>query len=171
MKTELIFITGGIKSGKSRFAVNAVKSNNKASCIVTGLPLDKEMKRRISLHKQNRPSSWQVIEEPVRLIDALTKVRFKTVIIDCINFWVANVINKYSENMILEQAEGVCTRIKKSGWNKCYIVSNEAGLGLVSEYKSGRKFQEVLGKVNQVIAAQFADTVYFMVSGIPVKIK
>mgnify|MGYP000083951087 FL=1 len=50
------------------------------------------------------------------------------------------------------------------------IVSNELGMGIVPSYPLGRYFREIAGKMNQKIA-EIADEVYFVVSGIPMKIK
>ena len=50
------------------------------------------------------------------------------------------------------------------------VVSNELGMGIVPAYPLGRYFREIAGKMNQMVAEK-ADKVYFVVSGISIKIK
>ena len=170
MKSKIIFISGGIRAGKSSYAAAlAKKTGLSVTYIATGLKVDRETKKRIDDHIKTRPRNWFTVEEPVDLIGALNKTDRPVIIIDCLNFWLANVMPKMKDNEITEYAERFCSALKKKNAVKI-IVSNEVGLSLVSNYSSGRLFQNLLGKVNQ-ITAKHADEFYFMVSGIPVKIK
>ena len=55
---------------------------------------------------------------------------------------------------------------------KCSVVlaSNEVGSGIVPEYPSGRAFRELLGAINQQVAA-IANNVVLMVAGVPLVLK
>ena len=83
---KIIFITGGARSGKSRFAADlAKKAGPKVVFIATCVPQDDEMKHRVKLHINSRPKSWKTIEELKSLPTALYKVPLKTdaVIVEC----------------------------------------------------------------------------------------
>jgi len=171
MKNKTVFILGGLKSGKSTYAVNlAKKAGGTVTYIATAAITDREIMQRVQNHVKSRPAGWKTVEEQINLPLAINKVVTKTVIIDCINFWVSNnLYNKHSEESILEQAERFCAVLKKKKMN-CFIISNEVGLCLVPPNKIGRVFQSVLGKVNQIMAKN-ADEVVFIAAGIAVKIK
>lgn len=164
-----ILITGGIKSGKSEFALKLVKSLKKVYFIATAIPEDKEMEEKILRHKNKRPKKFITIEEPLYLTKKVRNLSKNSVlIIDCINIWVANMMKHFNEDKILQEVKNFCSCIKR--FAKVVIVTNEVGLSLVATNNLARKFQEILGKVNQILAKN-ADRVYLMVSGIPVRIK
>jgi len=74
-----------------------------------------------------------------------------------------------AEKQVMDEIEELIECINKHK-GSFIIVSNEVGLGLVPENKLGRVYRDLLGRANQLLA-QHADEVYFMASGIPVKIK
>lgn len=173
MKNKFIFLTGGVRSGKSDFAVKQAKTAGKNIVfIATCTPGDDEMKTRIKKHKRSRPKTWKTIEEPIDLIAALKKVPHDTdaVIIDCLTLLLSNlmIIGKTYNNIIAE--------IKKIGMelkNKNYsiiFVSNEVGSGIVPENKMARDFRDIAGKANQIMA-KLSDEAYVLISGFPVKLK
>jgi adenosylcobinamide kinase/adenosylcobinamide-phosphate guanylyltransferase len=170
MKNKIIFITGGMRSGKTSYAIKLAKlTHKKVTYIATGIKTDKEMKKKIAEHIKSRPENWLTIEEPVDLIKALNKTESPVIVIDCLNFWLANIMRDMKEKKIIEHTEKLCCALKKKKTINI-IVSNEVGLSLVSTHTSGRLFQNFLGRVNQIVA-KHADEVYLMISGIPVKIK
>lgn len=165
---KLILITGGIKSGKSSFALSIFKKEKKVYFIATACREDEEMEEKIELHKKTRSKNFVTIEEPVKIVDIVKNLpKNSKVIVDCINIWVANMIRIYNESKILYETKKLCEVLKK---HKSIVVSNEVGMCLVSTNKIGRKFQEILGKANQIIARS-SDEVYFTISGIPLKLK
>ncbi|OGS21631.1 MAG: hypothetical protein A2252_12655 [Elusimicrobia bacterium RIFOXYA2_FULL_39_19] len=171
MKNKIIFILGGVKSGKSSFALEQAKKLNKpVSYIATAVITDKEIAKRVKNHRLERPASWQTIEESNNLLNALKKVKNKTIVVDCINFLVSNLIyQKNPEPFILKHITEFCNEIKKKNLT-VYLISNEVGLSLISPYKLGRDFQSTLGKINQILAKQSNET-HFLIAGIPMKIK
>ena len=101
---KITFILGGIRSGKTHFAYQIIdkKTRHSVTYIATGLPVDKEIKRRIKLHIASRPKHWQTIEEPLDLLKAINKIKTHVAIIDCINFWLSNLLrNKTTSENIL----------------------------------------------------------------------
>lgn len=170
---KLIFITGGSKSGKSSLAVSLAKRIPKEKVfIATCIPKDSEMKRRVALHKRNRPSSWKTIEVRDSLVSIVRKEAQSdmVIIIDCLTLFISLfLIQKAGENRIKNEVDKA-VRIIKNGKAAGIIVSNEVGCGLVPENKLGRDFRDIAGVCNQIVA-KGADEVIYMVSGIPLTIK
>jgi adenosylcobinamide kinase/adenosylcobinamide-phosphate guanylyltransferase len=174
---KLIFILGGARSGKSRFAQElAGKLSNKVLFIATGEPGDEEMKARIEEHKKARPPSWRTLEIPTSIGQQLeTKIGdAEVVIIDCLTLLVANRLGAELDYLkaakrVLTEIGGLIARIDQLDAT-FIIISNEVGSGLVPETKLGRLYRDLLGKAHQLIARR-ADEVYFMVAGISTKIK
>ena len=180
-KSKIIFVLGGIRSGKTVFAIKQAKKYSKMHSsdsvayqhtvyIATGIKTDKEMSERISKHKKLRPKNWQTIEEPIDLTPVISGSKNSIAIVDCINFWIRNLLKKkYSEEKIFKLIKNCIKLIKKTNII-LILISNEIGLSPVAPYKSGRTFQNVLGRVNQIIS-DYADEVYFVVSGLSIKLK
>ena len=172
---SIIFITGGARSGKSTLAVElAKKSNGKVAFIATAQAGDDEMKKRISLHKQERPKDWTTIEEPMDVASAIdSSCGHNVVIIDCMTLLVSNLLcldeNMAETQWILEKIGQLVNPAKKFD-GTVIIISNEVGMGIVPENKLARDFRDIAGKANQIIANS-ADQVYVCFSGIPLLIK
>ena len=172
---SLIFITGGARSGKSTLAVElAKKSNGKVAFIATAQAGDDEMKKRILLHKQERPQGWSTIEEPANVAVAIDSAyECDTVIIDCITLLLSNLIcecdNLDETQWILDEIKKLVESAKRFN-GTVIIISNEVGMGIVPENKLAREYRDLAGKANQIIASA-ADQVYVCFSGIPVLIK
>lgn len=166
---DITFILGGARSGKSQLAIKTAKEKTeKVAFIATCRPLDKEMKKRIELHKATRPKNWQTFEEPEDVGLLLRKIdnKFDVIIIDCLTILISNLLLKGLKEKDIEQR---IKRIMKSSTD-VIIVSNEVGLGIVPDNKLARDFRDIAGKINQVVAKE-AKEVFFMASGLPLKIK
>ncbi|MCK9615044.1 MAG: bifunctional adenosylcobinamide kinase/adenosylcobinamide-phosphate guanylyltransferase [Candidatus Omnitrophica bacterium] len=171
---KIIFILGGARSGKSSFALKLAKKSKKTKVafIATGEARDNEMKQRILFHRRSRPSNFKTFEQAHNLSGLLKKIAsgFDVIIIDCLTLFVSNLLlKKYDEKKIANEISKMLTVLKKTH-TKAIIVSNEVGLGIVPQTKLGRDFRDIAGKVNQVVA-QGADNVFFMVSGLPWRVK
>lgn len=184
--SKVILVTGGARSGKSNFAEKLCKErNNNTAYIATSIPFDDEMKDRVRKHKESRPQNWKTYEiykDIYTIIDDISK-EHKTVILDCVTLLVNNLIFMHEidianstqyeidelEKYIKEQVEKLLIEIKKTNLY-FVIVTNELGLGGVSINKLTRVYTDIVGRINQQIAAQ-SDEVYFVISGIPMKIK
>lgn len=167
------FLTGGVRSGKSSYALSLAKElSAKVVFIATAEALDSEMNTRIKTHKKKRPKNWGVVEEPLDIGTVILKVhkKYNVAIIDCVGMWVSNLMHK---KMSDKGIEGEITKFvgtfSKSKMD-LIIVSNEVGSGIVPGNQMARRFRDLVGLANQLIA-QKADKVFFMVSGIPWGIK
>jgi adenosylcobinamide kinase / adenosylcobinamide-phosphate guanylyltransferase len=183
---SIIFITGGARSGKSRFAEQLLKGEDNVIYVATGIAFDDEMKDRIAKHKSSRNSKWQTVEayrdlDKVLLPKAKDK---KYILVDCLTIMVSNImhlgkeinwdivspdiVNSIEDEVAAEVNKLLKTAVEFSG--KMIIVSNELGMGVVPPSPLGRYYRDIAGRMNQ-FAADAAESVYFVVSGIPVKIK
>ena len=172
MVNKITFILGGARSGKSTYALKLAKKYEKVAFIATCQGLDKEMRRRISLHKETRPKHWETFEEPKDLAKLANKIdnKFDCILIDCLTLLVSNLnLSGVKGKQVFKEIEKLFFVLTKKKVN-VIIVSNEVGLGVVPASKLGRNFRDIAGKVNQ-IAAQQAGKVFFMAAGLPLKIK
>lgn len=177
----LIYITGGVRSGKSAFAEKLAiqKGGNSVAYIATGVNTDPEMDRRIRLHQERRPASWGLIEAPYQL-GHLTALRptYEVFLLDCLSSWISNRLLSAPEERWGDQSyakellDDLQDWLEESGKGACtvLVVSSEVGLGGVAMSRLGRWYADVLGEANQLVARQ-ANEVYAVISGIPWRLK
>jgi adenosylcobinamide kinase / adenosylcobinamide-phosphate guanylyltransferase len=168
--SKIILITGGVRSGKSRYAQQlALSLSDNPVYIATAKIWDGDFEKRIIRHQQERDLRWTNIEEQ-RSVASLP-VDGRVCIIDCLTLWLTNFFSDThydtdgSLKLFKEQADALAN---KTG--TFIIVTNEIGMGVHAETEMGRKFTDLQGWANQYIAG-LANEVMLMVSGIPVKIK
>ncbi|MBI5894359.1 MAG: bifunctional adenosylcobinamide kinase/adenosylcobinamide-phosphate guanylyltransferase [Deltaproteobacteria bacterium] len=168
---RLIFITGGCRSGKSAYALKLAESmKGKKAYLATGEPLDKEMSERIKKHKKERGNSWATIEEPINIINIIRKnKKYDVILLDCLTLWISNMLCKSEIRNPKSEILKLISACKDKKFT-IIIVSNEVGLGIVPDNKVAREFRDIAGYANQSIAKK-ADEVYFVVSGIPIRLK
>lgn len=170
---KFIFILGGARSGKSSYAVDLAKKLRKRTALIaTCTSPDGEMKKRIKMHEKSRPRQWKVVEEGKDIASALInlKNKYETVLIDCLGLWVSNLL---AEDMMDKEIRNHISKLIKSISRLkgiTILVSNEVGAGIVPDNPLARRFRDLLGTANQMIAKK-ADEVVFMQSGIPMIIK
>jgi adenosylcobinamide kinase/adenosylcobinamide-phosphate guanylyltransferase len=167
----IYLITGGERSGKSSYAQNlALELSNNPIYVATSRKWDEDFQTRIDRHQLERDQRWTNIEEE----KYLSKIDFsgKVALIDCVTLWLTNffVDSKNDVNLSLEEAKKEFEAIASQKDKTIIIVTNEIGMGVHAETHIGRKFVELQGWMNQLLASK-ADQVVLMVSGIPVKIK
>jgi adenosylcobinamide kinase / adenosylcobinamide-phosphate guanylyltransferase len=183
---QLILILGGARSGKSTFAEQlAQRSGRSVAFIATATVSDDDMRLRIERHRAARPADWRTIEEPLDLASAIQQAASlaDVLLLDCITLWVSNwlftqeniddassVTSPYYEGALAEIDKLLITFNALDTQKTLIVVTNEVGLGIVPSYTLGRIYRDVLGLVNQRLAA-VADRVYLMVAGLGVDIK
>ncbi len=170
MRNKIIFIIGGARSGKSSFAMNeASKIKGQKAYIATAEALDDEMRERIERHKKGRGDEWDTYEEPIKIAAVLSEIknRYTVVVLDCLTLWLSNIMRNR-----LEIENEINTFVNSLEDSPChvFIVSNEVGMGIVSDNELARKFRDWAGFLNQKVA-ETADEVYLVTAGVPVKIK
>lgn len=171
---KIILILGGVRSGKSNFALSvAKKGSKKTTFVATCLLKDKEMKDRITRHRLLRPKNWETLEEGYNLAGALGEASpdAENIIVDCLGVYIGNLMHiKISEEKIINNIENFIKTAVKLNNKTILIVSNEVGSGLVPPSRLGRRFRDILGTTNQMVA-KHAKEVYLLVAGISIKIK
>jgi len=169
----LIYITGGARSGKSRYAQDlAARLAKRVVFVATAFASDDDIKQRIQRHRRDRPKHWSTIENKVNLAEVYQEIdrRTELVLIDCLTMYVAGrLVKGEKEAKIQARVESLC---KKAAASKIttILVSNEVGSGIVPMTDWGRRFQDYLGRANQT-AARSAEHAIVMVSGIPMVLK
>ncbi|MFH1519545.1 MAG: bifunctional adenosylcobinamide kinase/adenosylcobinamide-phosphate guanylyltransferase [Candidatus Omnitrophota bacterium] len=170
---QFILVLGGARSGKSSYAVELAKKLKKRTVfIATATVSDGEMKKRIELHKKVRPRQWKLIEEGKNINSILPtlKDKYRVVLIDCLGFLISNLLADNLEDKKIEiRIKKLISTILKLKVTTI-LVSNEVGMGIVPISLLARRFRDLVGLSNQMIAKK-ADEVIFMQAGIPVRIK
>lgn len=167
---RIILITGGERSGKSTYAETlALSLSSSPVYMATARIWDEEFRQRVLRHQARRGKEWTNIEEEKQLSRHVVEGR--VVLIDCVTLWATNFFYELKADVgrSLEAAKQEFDRFTAQDATFIF-VTNEIGMGGTSGNEIQRKFTDMLGWLNQYLAAK-ADEVVLMVSGIPVKIK
>jgi adenosylcobinamide kinase/adenosylcobinamide-phosphate guanylyltransferase len=188
MSGQITLILGGARSGKSACAERlAAESGRAVLYLATATAGDDEMAARIATHRALRPASWRTIEAPAEMAEAIRTNANPgdAVLLDCLTLWVSNVILREIgdadidtmpaetwaalESSLVDEARALIADARDRGFT-LVLVSNEVGMGVVPPFPLGRRFQDILGRVNQAVAAA-SDTVLLMIAGIAVDLR
>jgi adenosylcobinamide kinase / adenosylcobinamide-phosphate guanylyltransferase len=174
-----ILITGGVRSGKSRYAETLVADTAEVTYVAAGpLPdpaADAEWAGRIADHRTRRPAHWKTLET-TDIAEALRSAS-GAILIDCLGTWLTAMIDRLGtwEQPLANWHGDFQDQLDELvlAWREhsrlAIAVTNEVGWGLVSPYRSGRVFTELLGEVNQEMAAA-SDEVIMLVAGRPLRL-
>ncbi|HEX3179581.1 MAG TPA: bifunctional adenosylcobinamide kinase/adenosylcobinamide-phosphate guanylyltransferase [Methylomirabilota bacterium] len=167
-----LFVLGGARSGKSRFALESQPATARVTVVATAQAGDADMAARIARHRAERPRAWRTVEEPYDLVarvrDACADA--DAVLVDCLTLWVSNLMLRGdADAWIVKQAAELADLLPTVS-AALTLVSNEVGEGVHPATEDGRRFRDLLGAVNQRIAAAAARVV-FMVAGLPLVVK
>jgi adenosylcobinamide kinase / adenosylcobinamide-phosphate guanylyltransferase len=161
----LTVLIGGARSGKSALALERAAAAEDVVFLATGEAGDEEMAARIERHRRERPSHWQTLEEPLALREALASADpGACLVVDCLTLWVANVVEAGRSD---EEIEAEATETAQAGAARpgaTFVVTNEVGLGLVPDTQVGRRYRDVLGRVNALFVSA-ADEALLVVAG------
>lgn len=166
----ITFITGGARSGKSRFAQQlAEQRSERPVYLATARVWDDDFAARIRRHRADRDQCWETMEEEKWL--STLDLGGRTVVLDCVTLWLTNFFydNGSEAELTLEEAKREWKAFIAQEMD-LIVVSNELGMGIHPENEAARKFADLQGWMNQFIAAG-AGEVYLMVSGIAVKLR
>ncbi len=168
---RLVLVVGGAKSGKSRFAQHWAETlPSPRLYVATGEAKDAEMQARIRRHQEDRGPSWQTVEEPLSLGQALQEAdgRFGVILVDCLTMWLSNLLGQGEaalnrERQTLRETLPILT-------TPVIFVSNEVGWGIVPANPLARRFRDEAGLLHQELAQQ-AEQVVLVVCGLPLWLK
>ncbi|OPJ63068.1 bifunctional adenosylcobinamide kinase/adenosylcobinamide-phosphate guanylyltransferase [Clostridium oryzae] len=181
--SKVILITGGSRSGKSSYGEKMLSGQENVLYIATSAFIDEEMEERIKKHKERRNPNWSTYEGYKELRSVISDTDKDYIMLECVTTMITNMMfDRHTdfdsikredaeklEIAIISEFEGI---VEAARSNQKYIIfiTNEVGWSLVSEYKLGRIFSDIAGRVNQRLA-QLSDEVYLTACGIPLKLK
>jgi adenosylcobinamide kinase / adenosylcobinamide-phosphate guanylyltransferase len=156
-------ITGGVKSGKSRHALELAREFPEPRVfLATAEALDSEMSEKIRKHREERAGAFRTVEEPLMIHERLEE----RMILDCLTLWVNNVLHYGKEDEFDAWLDTLIARLPRD----IVIVTNEVGMGFVPADELSRRYGVLLGKANARIAAA-CDRLLLMVAGQPLRVK
>jgi len=174
---RLVLVTGGARSGKSRYAEALVTHYAGGSPVLYLATLeagDEEMVARIARHRERRPARWRTVETPLGVADALKEADERVVLLDCLSGFVSNLLLGHEAapealTTILGEVDALLEAVQTSR-KVVVVVTNEVGSGVVPAYPLGRLYRDALGLANARVAAA-ADAVALTVVGLPQVLK
>jgi adenosylcobinamide kinase/adenosylcobinamide-phosphate guanylyltransferase len=167
-----ILVTGGVRSGKSSHAEGLLDGAAGVTYVAPGRPADgtdPDWDARVALHRNRRSATWTTVETSA-VEDALRQSA-GPVLVDCLGTWLTAVLD--GEQLWEAPSERIHTAVAARLRAVCdaladvpdaVVVTNEVGLGVVPEHRSGRVFRDLLGTVNQQVAA-VCDEVHLVIAG------
>jgi adenosylcobinamide kinase / adenosylcobinamide-phosphate guanylyltransferase len=170
---HLLLVTGGTRSGKSRYAVErATTWGSRVLYVATCQPADDEMQERVRRHQAERPATWLTIEPGADVLPAIQEQgpRSDGIVLDCLTLYVSNLLMSGCRELeVMQRVDELCRGLREV-YQPAAIVTNEVGWGVVPETSLGRLFRDAAGYANQV-AARHAQEVVLMVCGLPLAVK
>lgn len=166
----IIYVTGGVRSGKSRFAMDlARKRSHEPVYVATARIWDNDFAKRVQRHRDERGPEWTSWESEKDIYKL--PLAGRVAVVDCVTLWLTNLFMDHNQDVGLAlaafKAEIDALKAIDAVW---IIISNELGMGVHAETEAGRKFTDLQGWANQYVAAAAGEAV-FMVSGLPLVLK
>jgi adenosylcobinamide kinase/adenosylcobinamide-phosphate guanylyltransferase len=173
---ELLLVTGGARSGKSRFAERlAIASGRPVTYVATMEALDDEVRARIARHRAERPGAWTTVEAPIAIVEAVRAAQVDDcVLLDCLSLWASNRLLTLGADASIEALADLERTLEaeiealhataQARPGDVILVTNEVGSGLVPEHALGRAYRDLLGRVNQR-ASLLAARAWLLVAG------
>lgn len=167
----LAVLLGGARSGKSTHAVELGRRHRGPVVFVATAPVvDDDMRRRIERHRRERPD-WPTIEEPLDLVPVVERAdEADLVVIDCITLWVSNLMWRGDSDDDVEKEARRLAEAARRTPARVLAVSNEVGLGVHPETELGRRYRDLLGRVNSILV-DHAHRSLFLIAGRAVELE
>lgn len=176
---KIILVTGGSRSGKSAYAQQMAEASAEKKLFVATCPvLDEELRTRIDRHRANRVGrGWDTAEEQTALTELVrNSAEYPVILIDCLTLWINNLLyqaGQTTKELGEEEIRVLCTELTaacRSIPGTVILVTNELGMGVIPDNPLARRFRDLAGRCNQVVA-NAADEVTLLVSGLPLFLK
>jgi len=166
----IVYISGGARSGKSKFAQEmALKWSENPVYVATAHIWDVDFAQRVDRHKAERGTEWTSFECKQNI--HLLPIENQVVVVDCVTLWLTNLFMANDQEIDKTLA---LFKLEIDGISdlegKFIIISNEIGMGVHAETELGRKFTDLQGWANQYVASK-AEEAILMVSGLPLFLK
>jgi adenosylcobinamide kinase/adenosylcobinamide-phosphate guanylyltransferase len=172
----LTLVLGGARSGKSGYAQSLVGDRRAIYLATARRDGDREMRARITRHRGDRPEPWITIEEPLDVPPVIRRAQpaDAPVIVECVTLWLSNLLERESRTPVRKQQEIVLGAVRQlaavAHEREVIAVSNEVGGGIVPPTRVGRRFRDLQGWANQILA-QDAGVVVLVIAGLPLVLK
>lgn len=161
-----LLLLGGARSGKSSTGQAIAESvGGPVSIVVTAEIFDDEMAERIEHHRRDRPTGWTTIEAPLDLAAGVAAVpETETLLLDCLTLWISNRVLLDAAPADIEAEAEAVARLLEARPGHSIVISNEVGHGIVPGDAVSRRFRDVHGRVNQIVARRLEAT-YLVLAG------
>jgi adenosylcobinamide kinase/adenosylcobinamide-phosphate guanylyltransferase len=168
----VMLVLGGVRSGKSRYAQAQASRFARVTFVATARRSDAEMRRRIAVHRRDRPRGWKTVEAHTNLDRIIRRedASADLLLVDCLTTYCGGLLSRSGISQAHRDHLASVIDAIATTRASVFVVSNEVGSGVVPAFKSGRLYRDVLGELNQE-AARIASLVVLLVAGIPVAIK
>jgi adenosylcobinamide kinase / adenosylcobinamide-phosphate guanylyltransferase len=168
-----VLVTGGVRSGKSRHAESLLEAHRHVLYVAPGPTVeedpDPDWAARLAAHRARRPAGWTTVE--TRDLAGTVRAAGVPVLVDCLGTWLTGVLDE--RGLWEESSDDVAAVVgvlldeavaSVASASDVVLVTNEVGLGVVPAHRSGRLFRDLLGTVNQRLAAA-CDEVHLVIAG------
>lgn len=168
-----LFVTGGVRSGKSRYALERAEAlGPRRAFVATAEIWDEEMRLRVQRHQEERGPGWSSHEVPLEIDQYLDPERLgaDVVLVDCLTLWLSNLLGtELDDEQILQRFDQLAAALDASA-GPTIFVTNEVGFGIVPTSKLARRFRDLTGLLSQQLAKR-CDEVVLMCAGLPMQLK
>jgi adenosylcobinamide kinase/adenosylcobinamide-phosphate guanylyltransferase len=168
---RFVFIAGGARSGKSRYALaRAAQLGRRRLFVATAEPFDDEMRERIARHRRERGAAFDTVEEPMELPEVLAADRgHDVIVVDCLTLWLSNLLVRKVDLEVAARRVDALLEALRARQAHVVLVSNEVGMGLVPDTPLGRLFRDLAGSAHQRLGAM-ADEAYLATMGVVLRL-
>ncbi|AHE54858.1 bifunctional adenosylcobinamide kinase/adenosylcobinamide-phosphate guanylyltransferase [Sphingomonas sanxanigenens] len=173
MHPPILFVLGGARSGKSRYAQRRAEAlPGDLVYVATAQAFDDEMAARIASHRTDRGARWRTVEAPLALAGTIAAEAQpdRVLLVDCLTLWASNLLlADRADGEGADAAAGLVAALAAAS-GPVILVANEVGLGIVPDNALARRFRDIAGRINQAVAAA-AHEVQFIDAGLPLRLK